>query len=222
MLVYQKDFIALCIEYKCLRFGEFVLKSGRTSPYFFNAGLLCDGRALALMGVYYAQCIIDNHLQMDVLFGPAYKGIPLVSAVCVALWNRHQRNVPWSFNRKEAKKHGEGGQIVGAQLAGQVVLVDDVITAGTAIREAFGIIEAESSSGAKLSAAVIALDRQERVSADVNESAIQQIKREHGVTVHAIVTLTDVLEYLEVHGGAEFAKHIDAIVEYRKKYGVTE
>ncbi|MDR5866479.1 orotate phosphoribosyltransferase [Halomonas koreensis] len=215
---YQQAFIEFAIEQGVLRFGEFTLKSGRVSPYFFNAGLFKTGRALAQLGRFYARAIADSGLEADVLFGPAYKGIPLAAATAVALADHHDRDLPYAFNRKEAKDHGEGGQIVGAALEGRILIVDDVITAGTAIREVMGLIE---GAGAEAAGVVVALDRQERGGDDGDaRSAIQQVAATYGMPVVSIVTLDMVLEYLEVHAGAELRGHAEAIRAYRDRYGV--
>ena len=209
----KKRFIELAIKYQVLRFGEFTLKSGRISPYFFNAGLFNSGYALAELGSCYAQSIIDNNLVYDVLFGPAYKGIPLVSAIVYALSVNHGIDKPYAFNRKEAKDHGEGGLIVGAALNGKVLIVDDVITAGTAIREAVDIIQAE---GASTSAVLIALDRQEKGKSDL--SAIQEVQRDYGIDVFSIITLADLIEYLDED--SLFSQHLEAMQGYRQQYGI--
>ncbi|MDS4042186.1 MAG: orotate phosphoribosyltransferase, partial [Candidatus Competibacter sp.] len=188
---YQRDFLDFAIGRGVLRFGEFTLKSGRISPYFFNAGLFDSGVALARLGRCYAAAIVDAGLEFDTLFGPAYKGIPLVATVAVALAERHGRDVPWCFNRKEAKDHGEGGMIVGAPLEGRVLIVDDVITAGTAIRETMQILEAHKAIPAGV---VIALDRRERGQSDL--SAVQEVERAHGIAVTSIVNLDDLVAYL--------------------------
>jgi len=209
----KKRFIDLAIQYQVLRFGEFTLKSGRISPYFFNAGLFNSGYALAELGRCYAQAIIENDIAYDILFGPAYKGIPLVSAIAYALSAEHDIDKPYAFNRKEAKDHGEGGLIVGAELNGNVLIVDDVITAGTAIREAVDIIKAE---GAATSAVLIALDRQEKGKGEL--SAIQEVNKDYGINVFSIISLTDLIEYL-----AEddlFGKYLGVMEEYRGEYGV--
>jgi orotate phosphoribosyltransferase len=185
---YQREFIDFAISAGVLRFGEFTLKSGRSSPYFFNAGLFNTGEHLAKLGRCYAQAISDSQIDFDVLFGPAYKGIPLAAATSIALADHHQRNVPWCFNRKEAKDHGEGGNLVGAGLNGKVLVIDDVITAGTAIRESVDIIR---QAGATLSGVVIALDRQERGRDE--RSAIQEVEETLGIKVTSIVTLADLL-----------------------------
>ena len=215
---YQQAFIEFAIEQGVLRFGEFTLKSGRVSPYFFNAGLFRTGRALAELGRFYAQAIADSDLEIDVLFGPAYKGIPLAATTAVALADHHDRDLPYAFNRKEAKAHGEGGNIVGAELAGRILIIDDVITAGTAIREVMGLID---DAGARAAGVVIALDRQER-GRDENDprSAIQEVEATYGMPVVSIVTLDLVLEYLEQHAGESLKVHAEAIRAYRDRYGV--
>jgi orotate phosphoribosyltransferase len=209
----KKRFIELAIRYQVLRFGEFTLKSGRISPYFFNAGLFNSGYALAELGSCYAQTIIDEKINYDVLFGPAYKGIPLVAAIAYALSVNHGIDKPYAFNRKEAKDHGEGGLIVGAELDGNVLIVDDVITAGTAIREAGDIIRAE---GATTSAVLIALDRQEKGKSEL--SAIQEVNRDYGIDVFSIITMADLIDYLE--GDSTLGEHLDAMRAYRSEYGV--
>jgi orotate phosphoribosyltransferase len=209
----KRRFIELAIKYQVLRFGEFTLKSGRVSPYFFNAGLFNSGYALAELGSCYAQAIIDNDIDYDVLFGPAYKGIPLVAAIAYALSVNHGIDKPYAFNRKEAKDHGEGGSIVGAELDGKVLIVDDVITAGTAIREAVDIISAE---GASTSAVLIALDRQERGKGEL--SAIQEVNRDYGIDVFSIITMADLIDYLSTDG--VFGQHLDAMKAYRSEYGI--
>ncbi len=222
----QRDFIRFALEHDVLRFGSFTLKSGRTSPYFFNAGAIDTGAGLAALGRHYAAAIVQHDLDIDVILGPAYKGIPIAAATAVQLAEVHGRDVPWCFNRKEAKDHGEGGLIVGAPLAGRVLVVDDVITAGTAIREVVDIV---SGAGAEVAAVVVAIDRQERGApgggagpwaADGPElSAVQQVEQELGVPVRAIVTLDDVVEYLEETG--EHAEHLDAVRAYRDEHGAT-
>ena len=210
---YQNDFIDFAISAGVLRFGDFMLKSGRTSPYFFNAGLFNTGEHLARLGRCYAQAITDSHLDFDVLFGPAYKGIPLAAAASIALADHHQHNIPWCFNRKEAKDHGEGGNLVGAGLSGKVLVIDDVITAGTAIREAVEIIQ---RAGASLTGVVIALDRQER-GRDAR-SAIQEVEETFGITVISIITLANLLEYLR--GKPEHEEDVKKIGAYREQYGI--
>ncbi|WP_040260319.1 MULTISPECIES: orotate phosphoribosyltransferase [Pseudomonas] len=213
MQAYQRDFIRFAIERGVLRFGEFTLKSGRASPYFFNAGLFNTGSALARLGQCYASAIVDSGLSFDVLFGPAYKGIPLASATAVALADKHGRDVPWCFNRKEAKDHGEGGSLVGAPLRGDVLIIDDVITAGTAIREVMTIIQAEQ---ARAAAVLIALNRQERGKGEL--SAIQEVERDYGIPVVSIVSLDQVLEYLAED--AQLKQHLPAVQAYRAEYGI--
>ncbi len=212
---YQREFIEFAIEQGVLRFGEFTLKSGRVSPYFFNAGLFRTGGALARLGRFYARAIVDRAPGFDVLFGPAYKGIPLAATAAVALADHHGRDLPYAFNRKEAKAHGEGGNIVGASLSGDILIIDDVITAGTAIREVMGLIEA---AGARAAGVVIALDRQERGSGA--QSAIQEVEAAYGMPVISIVTLEMVLAYLEEHAGEALRGHAEAIRDYRIRYGV--
>jgi orotate phosphoribosyltransferase len=197
---YQREFIEFALDHDVLRFGDFTLKSGRTSPYFFNAGLFNTGEKLAGLGKFYASAVVDSRLEFDVLLGPAYKGIPIASATAV--------------NRKEAKDHGEGGLIVGSPLEGRVLVVDDVITAGTAIREVMEIVEAE---GAKAVGIVVAVDRQERGQGDL--SAIQEVERDFGVTVISIITLGQIIEYVEETG--RHAEHLDAIRGYREEFGIT-
>ena len=210
---YQHEFIDFAITAGVLRFGEFTLKSGRASPYFFNAGLFNTGEHLARLGRFYTQAIVDSETEFDVLFGPAYKGNPLAVAAGIALADHQQRNVPWCFNRKEAKEHGEGGSLVGSDLTGKVLVIDDVITAGTAIRESVDIIRA---AGAALGGVVIALDRQER--GQGKQSAIQEVEAEHGITVTSIVTLAHLLEYLQAQGNRD--ADIAQIESYREQYGV--
>lgn len=216
MQPYQREFIEFAIDQGVLRFGEFTLKSGRISPYFFNAGLFKSGAALARLGRCYAQAIEASGLAADVLFGPAYKGIPLAASTAVALAEHHGRDLPFAFNRKEAKDHGEGGNIVGADLAGRILIIDDVITAGTAIREVMGLIEV---AGAEAAGVVIALDRQERGNGEL--SAIQEVEQRYGIPVVSIVTLDMVLAYLEEHAGDDMQRHAAAIRDYRSHYGVT-
>jgi orotate phosphoribosyltransferase len=210
---YQHDFIDFAIRAGVLRFGAFTLKSGRTSPYFFNAGLFNTGEQLARLGRCYAQAIVESDIAFDVLFGPAYKGIPLATATSIALADHHQRNVPWCFNRKESKDHGEGGNLVGATLNGRILIIDDVITAGTAIRESVEIIQA---AGAELAGVVIALDRQER--GRDQQSAIQEVEDAYGISVTSIVRLEHLLEYLQEKPG--HAAEVEKIQTYRQEYGV--
>jgi len=211
--VYQYEFIEFAIEAGVLSFGDFTLKSGRVSPYFFNSGLFNTGRRLARLGRFYAQAIVDSGIQFDVLFGPAYKGIPLAATAGIALADHHERNVPWCFNRKEAKDHGEGGNLVGAGLTGGVLIIDDVITAGTAIREAVDIIQA---AGATPAGVVIALDRQER-GRDAR-SAIQEVEETLGVRVISIVKLEHLAQYLQDR--TDRAEEVEKILAYRAQYGV--
>ncbi|ORY07841.1 orotate phosphoribosyltransferase [Basidiobolus meristosporus CBS 931.73] len=210
---YQKKFIELAIELEVLKFGEFTLKSGRISPYFFNAGLFNTGRALAQIGKFYAAALEDSKISYDVLFGPAYKGIPLASTTAVALADRFNKDVPYAFNRKEKKDHGEGGTIVGSKLAGKVLILDDVITAGTAIRESLEIIR---QNGATPAGVIIALDRQERGTGEL--SAVQEVERTENIPVINIVTLDQIVEYLVEKGG--FDQYVEAMKAYREKYGI--
>jgi len=210
---YQHDFIDFAIRAGVLRFGDFTLKSGRTSPYFFNAGLFNTGEQLARLGRCYAQAITDSGIGFDVLFGPAYKGIPLATATSIALADHHQRNVPWCFNRKESKDHGEGGSLVGAGLHGRILIIDDVITAGTAIRESVEIIQ---TAGAELTGVIIALDRQERGRGQ--QSAIQEVEESYGISVTSIVRLEHLLEYLQQEPGRD--TELKKIQSYRREYGV--
>ena len=205
-------FIELALSRGVLKFGEFTLKSGRVSPYFFNAGLLNDGEALTVLASGYADKLTQCE-NVDVVFGPAYKGIPLAATTAVALAEHHQRDTPWCFNRKEAKDHGEGGTLVGAPLAGKVVIVDDVITAGTAIREVMHII---NNQGAQAAGVLIALDRQERGTGAL--SAIQEVERDFNMPVISIVSLQQVLEYLAE--SAELKQYLPAVERYREDYGI--
>ncbi len=212
---YQAEFIELAREREALKFGEFTLKSGRQSPYFFNAGAFDSGAALARLGRCYANAIIAAGVEFDVLFGPAYKGIPLAASVAMALADEHSRDVPWAYNRKEAKDHGEGGLLVGATLSGRrVLVVDDVITAGTAVREALALIDAEGGSCAGVA---IGLDRMERGQGEL--SAIQEIETEYGLEVVSIVNLVNLIEYLESSEGSDLPA-LEAMLEYRSQYGV--
>jgi orotate phosphoribosyltransferase len=211
---YQRDFIEFAIKQGVLKFGEFTLKSGRVSPYFFNAGLFNTGKALAEIGRFYAAALEDAGIEYDVIFGPAYKGIPLATTLSVALFDKYGKDVPYVFNRKEAKAHGEGGTLVGSALEGRVLIVDDVITAGTAIREVMSMIEA--APGAKPAATLIALDRQEKGKAE--ESAIQEVERDYGIPVISIVKLEQVLAY--VADQPELKQYAASIEAYRNKYGV--
>ncbi|MCJ7555414.1 MAG: orotate phosphoribosyltransferase [Gammaproteobacteria bacterium] len=213
MQAYKKEFLDLALELGVLRFGEFTLKSGRKSPYFFNAGLFNTGQALDSLGSYYARAIAESGQAFDMLFGPAYKGIPLAALTAAALYREHGINVPYAFNRKEAKAHGEGGNLVGAPLEGRVLIVDDVITAGTAIRESVDIIR---EHGATAAGVAIALDRQERGQGKL--SAVQEAEKELGLTVTRIVGLSDLVGYLE--GNADREGHLRALSAYRESYGI--
>ena len=213
MQTYQRDFIRFAIDRGVLRFGEFTLKSGRTSPYFFNAGLFNTGSALAQLGRFYAAAIVDSGISFDVLFGPAYKGIPLAATTAVALAEHHERDMPWCFNRKEAKAHGEGGSLVGSPLEGDILIIDDVITAGTAIREVMQIIQAQ---GAKAAGVMIALNRQERGNGEL--SAIQEVERDFGIPVISIVSLNQVLQFLAED--ETLKQYLPAVEAYRAQYGI--
>lgn len=210
---YQREFIEFAIRKNVLKFGEFTLKSGRLSPYFFNAGLFDDGLSLAQLGRFYAQALVESTTPYDVLFGPAYKGIPLASATALTLSSLHQINTPYAFNRKEAKGHGEGGTIVGAPLSGNVMIIDDVITAGTAIREVISIIQ---SAGAEPAGVLVALDRQEKGQGEL--SAIQEVEQEYGIPVASIVNLSQVLDYIS--DDASLSVYAEAVNRYREAYGI--
>jgi len=212
MRAYKVEFLELALELGVLRFGEFTLKSGRVSPYFFNAGLFSSGYAAAKLGRYYASAIADSKIEFDMLFGPAYKGIPLATLAAAALAEHHDVDVPYAYNRKEAKGHGEGGSIVGAPLAGKVLIVDDVITAGTAVREAQQII---LNAGAQVAGLVISLDRQEI--GRESRSAVQELEQIHKIPVISIVKLEDLIDMLEESG--EYADFLEPVVNYRKQYG---
>lgn len=213
MQSYKSEFIELALSVGALRFGSFTLKSGRQSPYFFNSGLFNTGSSAAALGRFYAAAVVDSAIEFDGLFGPAYKGIPLVALTAAALAEHHGRDLPWSFNRKEAKSHGEGGQIVGAPLTGRTVIVDDVITAGTAIRESVAVLE---SSDASLAGVVVALDREERGRGD--KSAIQEVRDSLNAPVYSIVGLGDLIEHLRGHEA--LASHLPEMEAYRRDYGV--
>ncbi|MEZ0121477.1 MAG: orotate phosphoribosyltransferase [Candidatus Reddybacter sp.] len=213
MKSYQREFIDLALEHQVLQFGEYTLKSGRVSPYFFNAGNFNTGRALAILGRCYAQAIVESGLEFDVIFGPAYKGIPLVATTAVALSELYGRDVPYCFNRKEAKAHGEGGSLVGAPLSGRVLIVDDVITAGTAIREVLTMVDA---AGAEISSVLVGLDRKER--RDGGLSAIQALEQEFSINVNSIIDIAHIMTYVgEQSGGMET---LEAVRNYQKKYGI--
>lgn len=211
---YQRDFLDLAIDCQALRFGQFSLKSGRLSPYFFNTGLFNSGAKLGRLAQYYAHAIVASRLRFDQLYGPAYKGIPLVAATAVQLAGHFDRDLPYAFNRKEIKQHGEGGAIVGHPLQGRVLIVDDVISAGTSVRESVDIIK---QAGATPVGVAIALDRQER--GNGRSSAVQEIEQEFGIEVVPIATLTTLLQYLEAKGGDAHA-HFTAIQAYRDQYGI--
>jgi len=209
---YKRNFLDFAIQTDVLRFGEFTLKSGRSSPYFFNAGLFNSGSSLSQLGQYYAQAIVASGIDFDILYGPAYKGIPLATLAAAALAEHHDVDVPYAYNRKEAKGHGEGGSIVGAPLAGKVLIVDDVITAGTAVREAQQII---LNAGAQVAGLVISLDRQEF--GRESRSAVQELEQIHKIPVISIVKLEDLIDMLEESG--EYADFLEPVVNYRKQYG---
>lgn len=209
----KNQFIEFVMQAGVLKLGEFTLKSGRISPYFFNAGLFNTGGQLATLAKGYADAVADSNIPFDVLFGPAYKGIPLAATTSVALAQDHQIDKPYAFNRKEAKDHGEGGNIVGHALEGDVLIIDDVITAGTAIREAIDIITA---NGAKPAGVLIALDRMEKGKGEL--SAIQEVEAEYGIPVVSIIDLNDIIEYLKTQ--PDMQHYLDAMVEYRQQYGI--
>jgi orotate phosphoribosyltransferase len=214
-----QDFVQFSVDSGVLRFGQFKTKAGRMSPYFFNAGLFDDGAKLGRLAQFYAQRILASKIEFDMIFGPAYKGIPLAAAVAIEL-ARLGRNVPYAYNRKEAKDHGEGGTLVGAPVKGKVLIVDDVMSAGTAARESIAIIRA---AGATPHAVAIALDRQEKATengADVAHSAVQYVRDQLGLQVCAIARLADLLQYLESHSGEGLAAHHEQVLAYRERYGV--
>ncbi|MCS0291079.1 orotate phosphoribosyltransferase [Vibrio alginolyticus] len=213
MKAYQREFIEFALEKEVLKFGEFTLKSGRKSPYFFNAGLFNTGRDLARLGRFYAAALADSGIEFDVLFGPAYKGIPIATTTAVALADHHDVDTPYCFNRKEAKDHGEGGNLVGSALEGRIMLVDDVITAGTAIRESMEIIKA---NGADLAGVLVAIDRQEKGKGEL--SAIQEVERDFGCAIISIISLTDLVTFLEEKGTDK--EHLEAVKAYRAEYGI--
>ncbi|WP_368890507.1 orotate phosphoribosyltransferase [Morganella morganii] len=213
MKAYQHEFIELAMKKQVLKFGEFTLKSGRKSPYFFNAGLFNTGRDLALLGRFYAAALCDSGVQYDVLFGPAYKGIPIATTTAVALAEHHDLDMPYCFNRKEAKDHGEGGTLVGSPLSGRIVVVDDVITAGTAIRESMEIIRQNNAS---LAGVMLSLDRQEKGKGEL--SAVQEVERDYGCQVFSIITLNDLISYLAED--PQMDSHLQAVRAYREQYGI--
>ncbi|MAM69919.1 MAG: orotate phosphoribosyltransferase [Gammaproteobacteria bacterium] len=212
---FQTEFLDFVTEENILRFGEFTLKSGRKSPYFFNAGLFSSGASLSQVGSAYAAAIADAEVDFDVLFGPAYKGIPLVSASAIALAQAYSTNKPYCFNRKEAKDHGEGGNIVGAELEGRVLIIDDVITAGTAIREVVDLI---TDAGAEAVGVVVALDRQEKGQGEL--SAIQEIEADYGIPVLSIINLQQILDYLSEGQNQELQQFLPQMQAYQKRYGI--
>ncbi|GLS84924.1 orotate phosphoribosyltransferase [Paraferrimonas haliotis] len=213
MKQYQKEFIEFALERQVLRFGEFTLKSGRTSPYFFNAGLFNTGKDLARLGRFYAAALADSNVDYDLVFGPAYKGIPIATTTVVALNDHHGKDLPYCFNRKEKKDHGEGGSLVGSELNGKVMLVDDVITAGTAIRESMEIIQANN---AELAGVLIALDRQEKGQGEL--SAIQEVEHDFGCAVISIIKLADLISYLAEKPGMQ--AELASVSAYREQYGI--
>ncbi|MCL1123569.1 orotate phosphoribosyltransferase [Shewanella surugensis] len=213
MKAYQREFIEFALERQVLKFGEFTLKSGRVSPYFFNAGLFNTGRDLARLGRFYASALVDSGIEYDLLFGPAYKGIPIATTTAVALCDHHDIDKPYCFNRKEKKDHGEGGSLVGSELKGRVMLVDDVITAGTAIRESMEIIQAHN---AQLAGVLIALDRQEKGTGEL--SAIQEVERDFGCDIVSIIKLGDLIHYLSSQSGMEV--QLASVSRYRDQYGI--
>ncbi|WP_305909790.1 orotate phosphoribosyltransferase [Methylomarinum sp. Ch1-1] len=212
MLDYQKEFIQYALDCGVLKFGSFQLKSGRTSPYFFNTGLFNTGRQLDKLGQFYAQALIESGLQVDILYGPAYKGIPLVSTTSIA-YARMKQDIPFAFNRKEAKDHGEGGALVGSPLQGKTLILDDVITAGTSVRESVKII---THAGAEPAGVLIALDRQEK--GQHEKSAIQEVRDTYNIPVLSIISLADIIEFLELDGNS--AEQLRIIREYRQQYGI--
>jgi orotate phosphoribosyltransferase len=222
--VLAQDFVQFCVDSGVLRFGEFKTKAGRLSPYFFNAGLFDDGAKLGRLAQFYAQALVASGIEFDMIFGPAYKGIPLGAAVAIEL-ARLGRNVPFAYNRKEAKDHGEGGSLVGAPLQGRVLIVDDVMSAGTAARESIALIKA---AGATPHAVVIALDRQEKATEaaadgtvrDVDHSAVQYVQNALGLQVCSIARLADLLQYLNQKTGADLYQHRERVLAYRERYGV--
>lgn len=216
MQKFQQAFIEFVIEQEILRFGSFKLKSGRTSPYFFNAGLFNTGAALDFIGGTYAAALATADIDYDLLFGPAYKGIPLVSVTAAALHNRYGINKPYCFNRKEAKDHGEGGLTVGAPLQGRALIVDDVITAGTAVREVMDLFE---RTGTKPAGIIVALDRQERGTG--SKSAIEEIEEQYNIPVLSIISLAQIIEYLSRQDDPALASNLEAVKRYRDEYGVS-
>ena len=213
MQIYKRNFLELAIKLGVLKFGEFTLKSGRKSPYFFNAGLFNTGQAVADLGQYYANAIIDSEIEFDMIFGPAYKGIPLATLSAAALAEHHQINKPFSYNRKEQKKHGEGGSIVGAPISGRILIIDDVITAGTAVKQAFDLIK---NSNAKVAGLVISIDRQEIGIS--GKSAIQELEDNLNIPVVSIAKLDDLIELIKT--SEDLKVHLPSIIKYRQQYGI--
>jgi len=211
---YQKEFIEFAIEKEVLRFGEFTLKSGRVSPYFFNSGLFNDGKSLSELGKYYASAVIHAGVEFDMIYGPAYKGIPLASTMAIAFQEQHQASYPFCFNRKEVKDHGEGGITFGADINGRVLIIDDVISAGTSIRESVELI---NTKGGRTVAAIVFVDRQERGEGKL--SAIQEVEQLHDIRVINIVSLDNIITFMTEHG--EMPEHLEAINSYKQKYGST-
>lgn len=215
---YQKEFIQLAMNCQALKFGEFTLKSGRVSPYFFNAGMFKTGGAIAKLGRFYAQAMIDANITFDMLLGPAYKGIPLSTAVSIAYADHHNRDLPFAYTRKEVKTHGEGGSLVGAELSGQVAIIDDVITAGTAVREVLSMIK---KAGAEASAVVVGLNRQER--GQGQKSAIQELEEQHNIPVVSIIKLNDIVAFLQQGSDNETDDDmLNRVKSYRDTYGVSD
>jgi orotate phosphoribosyltransferase len=214
-LAYQTDFIDLCVRLGVLRFGSFTLKSGRESPYFFNAGLFNTGAAIGAVGRAYAAALQASGLEFDMLFGPAYKGIPLATITAAALAEQAGRNLPFAFNRKEAKDHGEGGSIIGSPLEGRVLIVDDVITAGTAIRESIDIIR---TAGAQAAGVLLALDRQE-VAPKSRFSAVQEVRNQYGIPVVAVINLADLMQHMALQGRKD---DLERMQSYRERYGLAD
>lgn len=214
---YQRQFLEFAIKMNVLKFGEFKLKSGRVSPYFFDAGLFSDGEALVQLGRFYSTALLASNVEFDLLFGPAYKGIPLVSATAISLKTDHGINVPYAYNRKETKDHGEGGKLVGARLQGKMIIVDDVITAGTAVREVFQLLRDDQTAGSsvQVTGVLVAMDRQERGNGE--RSAIQEVEQEFGVSVVSVVKLQHVIDFLEADG--QFGVELKALNRYRIEYG---
>ena len=214
MKTYKRNFLELAMKLGVLKFGEFTLKSGRKSPYFFNAGLFNTGQSIADLGQYYANAIVDSGIEFDMIFGPAYKGIPLATISAAALAEHHQINKPFSYNRKESKQHGEGGVIVGAPLNGKVLIIDDVITAGTAVKEAFNLIE---NSNAKIAGLIISLDRQEI--GESGKSAIQELEDSLNIPVVSIAKLDDLIELIKISD--DLKVHLSSIIKYQEQFGIT-